>query len=210
MEHGAIAHGSRPGIAAKSSSSIRSLRSEAQYRFAPAIRAPSFPNGRTIRLRELKIIPRRLDFRLMAGSFWIDEDSHAVVRALIRPARPFDFEQDVSDEDAKDIPGFVKPIRIEVRFLTIDYGLWTGRWWLPRLIAMDAVATAGSFLQVPMRYERLYDEYEVGGDTARCSRHGRLRRRPWRTRSRGRPVTSARSARKSRVGAPTAGVRCSP
>ncbi len=141
--------------------------SEADYRFAAGdSSAVVFPNGRTIRLRELKIIPRRLDFRLMSGSFWIDEDSHGVVRALIRPARPFDLEQDLSDKDTKDIPGFVKPIRIEIRFLTIDYGLWTGRWWLPRLVAMDAVATAGSFLQVPMRYERLYDEYEVTGDTA--------------------------------------------
>ena len=140
--------------------------SEADYRFAAGDSSVIvFPNGRTIRLRELKIIPRRLDFRLMSGSFWIDEESHAVVRALIRPARPFDFEQDVSDEDGKDIPGFVKPIRAEVRFLTIDYGLWTGRWWLPRLIAMDAVATAGSFLQMPVRYELLYDDYEVSGDT---------------------------------------------
>ena len=139
---------------------------EADYRFATGDSSVVvFPDGREIRLRELRIIPRRLDFRLMAGSFWIDEGSHAVVRALIRPARPFDFEQDVSDEDGKDIPGFVKPIRVEVRFLTIDYGLWTGRWWLPRLIAMDAVATAGSFLQMPMRYERVYDDYEVRGDT---------------------------------------------
>jgi len=141
--------------------------SEADYRFAAGDSSVIvFPNGRTIRLRELKIIPRRLDFRLMSGSFWIDEDSHGVVRALIRPARPFDFEQDVSDEDGKDIPGFVKPIRAEVRFLTIDYGLWAGRWWLPRLIAMDAVATAGSFLQMPVRYELRYDDYEVSGDTA--------------------------------------------
>jgi hypothetical protein len=141
--------------------------SEADYRFASGDSSVVvFPNGRTIRLRELRIIPRRLDFRLMSGSFWIDEDSHGVVRALIRPARPFDFEQDLGDEDDKDIPGFVKPIRVEVRFLTIDYGLWAGRWWLPRLIAMDAVATAGSFLQMPMRYERVYDEYEVSGDTA--------------------------------------------
>ena len=140
--------------------------SEADYRFASGDSSVVvFPNGRTIRLRELRIIPRRLDFRLMSGSFWIDEDSHGVVRALIRPARPFDFEQDLGDEDDKDIPGFVKPIRVEVRFLTIDYGLWAGRWWLPRLIAMDAVATAGSFLQMPMRYERVYDEYEVSGDT---------------------------------------------
>src|SRR5437879_5858064 len=141
--------------------------SEADYRFAAGdSSAVVFPNGRTIRLRELKIIPRRLDFRLMSGSFWIDEDSHGVVRALIRPARPFDLEQDLSDKDTKDIPGFVKPIRVEVRFLTVDYGLWTGRWWLPRLIAMDAVATAGSFLQMPVRFERVYDEYEVSGDTA--------------------------------------------
>ncbi|HEX9348993.1 MAG TPA: ShlB/FhaC/HecB family hemolysin secretion/activation protein [Gemmatimonadales bacterium] len=141
--------------------------SEADYRFASGDSSVVvFPNGRTIRLRELRIIPRRLDFRLMSGSFWIDEDSHGVVRALIRPARPFDFEQDLGDEDDKDIPGFVKPIRVEIRFLTIDYGLWAGRWWLPRLIAMDAVATAGSFLQMPMRYERVYDEYEVSGDTA--------------------------------------------
>jgi len=140
--------------------------SEADYRFATGDSSVVvFPDGREIRLRELRVTPRRLDFRLMSGSFWIDEASHAVVRALIRPARAFDFEQDLSDEDDKDIPGFVKPIRAEVRFLTIDYGLWMGRWWLPRLIAMDAVATAGSFLQMPVRYERIYDEYEVRGDT---------------------------------------------
>ena len=140
--------------------------SEADYRFAAGDSSVvAFANGRTIRLRELKVIPRRADFRLMAGSLWIDEDSHAVVRALARPARPFDFEQDAGDDD-DDIPGFIKPIRIEIRFVTIDYGLWSGRWWLPRLIAMDAVATAGSVMQVPMRYELLYDEYEVSGDTA--------------------------------------------
>jgi len=141
--------------------------SEASYRFATGDSSVVvFANGRTITLRELRVMPRRLDFRLVSGSFWIDEDSHAVVRALIRPARPFDFEQDLADEDDKDIPGFVKPIRAEVRFLTIDYGLWSGRWWMPRLIAMDAVATAGSFLQMPVRYELLYDEYEVSGDTS--------------------------------------------
>ncbi|HKC42028.1 MAG TPA: BamA/TamA family outer membrane protein [Gemmatimonadales bacterium] len=141
--------------------------SEADYRFASGDSSVVvFPDGRTIRLRELKVIPRRLDFRLMSGSFWIDEGSHGVVRALIRPARAFDLEQDLGEADDKDIPGFVKPIRVEVRFLTIDYGLWTGHWWLPRLVAMDAVATAGSFLQMPVRYERVYDEYEVSGDTA--------------------------------------------
>src|SRR4029077_12095224 len=74
--------------------------SEADYRFASGDSSVVlFPNGRTIRLRELKVIPRRLDFRLMSGSFWIDEDSHGVVRALIRPARAFDLEQDLAEGD---------------------------------------------------------------------------------------------------------------
>ena len=141
--------------------------SERYYRFATGDSSEVvFPDGRTIRLRELRIIPRQLDFRLIAGSFWIDEASHGVVRALFRPARAFDFEQDLSDEDTKDVPGFVKPIRVDIRFLTIDYALWSGHWWLPRLVAMDAVATAGSIVTMPMRYERVYDDYVVSGDTA--------------------------------------------
>src|SRR5205823_4573342 len=140
--------------------------SERDYRFASGDSSVVvFPDGRRIRLRELRIIPRRLDFRLMSGSFWIDEDTHGVVRALIRPARPFDFEQDIENNAGEKIPGFLKPIRGEVRFLTIDYALSNGRWWLPRLIAIDAVATAGSALQMPIRYERIYDNYDVTGDT---------------------------------------------
>ncbi len=139
--------------------------SEADYRFATGDSSVLvFPDGRTIVLRELRVMPRRLDFKLMSGSLWIDEKSHGVVRALFRPARPFDFEEDVGDKD-HDIPGFAKPIRGEVRYITIDYGLWDRRWWLPRLIAFDAVATAGSWLQMPLRYERLYSDYEVTGDT---------------------------------------------
>ena len=140
--------------------------SERYYRFATGDSSiVILPDGRTIRLRELRIIPRQLDFKLIAGSFWIDEASHGVVRALFRPARAFDLEQDLSDEDSKDVPGFVKPIRVEVRYLTIDFALWSGHWWLPRLIAMDAVATAGSIVTMPMRYERVYDNYLVNGDT---------------------------------------------
>lgn len=140
--------------------------SEADYRFASGDSSVlTFEGGRTIRLRELRVTPRRLESRLVAGSLWIDEGSGAVVRALFRPARPWDLSGDLDDEGAHDVPGFLNPIRIEVRFLTIDYGLWSGRWWLPRLIAFDGVATAGSWLQMPVRYERRYDDYEVTGDT---------------------------------------------
>jgi len=141
--------------------------SEANYRFAAGDSSVlAFPDGRTIVLRELRVMPRRVAFELMTGSLWIDEKSHGVVRALFRPARPFDLAEDGDEDDARDVPGFVKPIRVEVRFISIDYGLWDGRWWLPRLIAFDGVGTAGSWLQMPMRYERVYDDYEVTGDTA--------------------------------------------
>jgi hypothetical protein len=141
--------------------------SEADYRFAAGDSSVlTFPDGRTIRLRELRVIPRRLEFRLVSGSLWIDEGSHAVVRALFRPARPLDLREDLADEGDNDLPGFVKSIKIDVRFITIDYGLWEGRWWLPRLIGFDAVASAGSMLQMPLRYERLYSDYAVTGDTA--------------------------------------------
>lgn len=141
--------------------------SEANYRFATGDSSVIvFPDGRTIVLRELRVMPRRVEFELMTGSLWIDEKTHGVVRALFRPARPFDLEEDGDEDDVEDVPGFVKPIRVEVRFISIDYGLWDGRWWLPRLIAFEGVGTAGSWLQMPMRYERLYEEYEVTGDTA--------------------------------------------
>ena len=141
--------------------------SEANYRFATGDSSVIvFPDGRTIVLRELRVTPRRVEFELMTGSLWIDEKTHGVVRALFRPARPFDLEEDGDEDDVEDVPGFVKPIRVEVRFISIDYGLWDGRWWLPRLIAFEGVGTAGSWLQMPMRYERLYENYEVTGDTA--------------------------------------------
>jgi len=144
--------------------------SEAHYRYQSGDTTTiTLADGRMVRLAELRVIPRRDEFRLMAGSFWIDLASDEVVRLVFRPARPFDFERDLDSSDTKDankhIPGFLKPIRGEVRYVTIEYALWENRWWLPRLLAMDAVATAGTMLSAPLRYEREYSEMEVEGDT---------------------------------------------
>ncbi len=140
---------------------------EAHYRYQSGDTTEiGLPDGRTVRLVELRIIPRRDEFRLMTGSFWIDLGSDEVVRAVFRPARPFDFDRDVGAEDHDaDIPGFLKPIRGDVRFITMEYALWQNRWWLPRLLAFDGVASAGSFLSLPLRYEREYSQMEVEGDT---------------------------------------------
>jgi hypothetical protein len=167
--------------------------SEADYRFASGDSTTlTFPDGRRLRLFELKVIPRRQDFRLMSGSLWLEEQEHAVVRLLFRPARPFDFDIDVNTmedrdssrrekrrarrraqegrgrdrgDDDGDVPGFMKPLRIDVRYVAVEYALWDQRWWLPRLLAVDATATAGSWLAVPVRFERLYADYEVTADS---------------------------------------------
>ena len=156
----------------------------------------TFPDGRTVTLYELRIIPRRLDARLMTGALWIEADTYGVVRLLSRLARPFDFDIDISrrerakadsttdsvtavragprspsdtterDNDDEDIPFWLKPIRADVRFFTIEFLLWSDRWWLPRLIAFDGVVSVANRAEFPMRYELTYDNYEVVGDPA--------------------------------------------
>ena len=140
--------------------------SEANYRFASGdTTVITLPDGQSVQLLELRVTARREEFRLMMGSIWLDGATAEVVRALFRPARPFDLDRDVAEADVGEhIPGLLKPIRAEVGFITIEYGLWEHRWWMPRLLAVDAVGTAG-FITAPVRYERLYSDFVVEGDT---------------------------------------------
>lgn len=139
--------------------------SEADYRFSSGDTTTlTLPNGRTLRLLELRVRPRRAEFNLMNGSLWFDADSYGVVRAVFAPARPFDIELDGDSGDADEIPGFVKPIRAEVKYVTIEYGLYELRWWMMRYFAFDAEAQA-SVMRIPMRFERVYEGYRVQGGT---------------------------------------------
>lgn len=136
---------------------------EAHYRFASGdTTVITLPDGRSIRLLELRVTPRRAEFRLMAGSLWFDADTYGLVRAVFRPARPFDLELD-GDPGDDDVPGVLKPIRAEVRYVTVEYGLYEFRWWLPRFLAVDAEASVGSVMHVPVRFERVYSGYRVRG-----------------------------------------------
>lgn len=146
---------------------------EADYRYATGDTTRiRLPDGREVQLIQLELHPRRADSRLLSGALWLEAESHAVVQAVYRLARPFDLERDLdaTDPDAvSTVPRFLKPVRAEFRYLTVEYGFWEMRWWLPRLIAFDGYAEAGRALRVPIRYERTYSEYEVTGDTLRLS-----------------------------------------
>ena len=139
--------------------------SDGHYRFRSGdTTAIRLPDGRTVRLLAIEVEPRVQDVHHFLGTVWVDADTHAMVRAVFRLADAFDLERDDDDPDSDDIPGFLKPIQAEVKYFTVEYGLWELRWWMPRLVAIEAVASVGGFARAPLRYERTYSEYRVEGD----------------------------------------------
>src|SRR4029078_4889780 len=60
---------------------------ERDYRFAggDTVRI-TLQSGKQLRLLELKVTPRRADWKLMAGSLWFDADTYGLVRAVFKPA----------------------------------------------------------------------------------------------------------------------------
>ena len=132
--------------------------SETHYRFGSGDSTViQLPDGRAVRLLELRIIPRRRDEHLIRGSFWLDAETHAVVQAYFRLSR------DIAVRDG-DAPPFLNPIGAELDYIAIDYGLWDLRWWLPRTVAARGVMQAG-MIRMPMSYERRYEQYQIQGDT---------------------------------------------
>ncbi|HEX9831520.1 MAG TPA: hypothetical protein VGA66_00290, partial [Mycobacterium sp.] len=138
---------------------------ERDYRYAiGGTTSIGLPDGRQVRLVALEITPRRADWRLISGTLWFDADTKGLVRAAFRPARPYELQRDLEEDDKEDVPGWVN-VKAEVRFVTLEYALYEGRWWLPRYVAIDAVGSMGSWLDAPFKIERVYQDYEVEGGT---------------------------------------------
>ncbi len=142
-----------------------SLAGESLYRFKKgSTTSIGLPNGRQVRLVALEVTARRADYRLVNGTFWFDEATYNLVRAVFRPSRPFEMRRDVDPDDLKGVPGFVNA-RAEAKYITLEYALFEGRWWMPRYVGIDAVGSVGSWLNSPFRLERVYSNYEVEGGT---------------------------------------------
>lgn len=133
--------------------------SEAHYRFASGDSARiRLPDGRAVRLLELRIAARRPDRRLINGAFWLDAETHAVVRAAFRLSQGYSSSRSGVTMVAPEFSG-------EVDHVAIEYGLWDFRWWLPRtIVARGVVRVAG--MRLPLAYDRRYEGYRVEGDTA--------------------------------------------
>ena len=138
---------------------------EDDYRFAIGdTTVITLASGKRIRLLKLDITPRRAEWKLMSGALWFDADTYGLVRAVFKPARPFDMRRDTDPDDMEDVPSWVNATG-EIRFITMEYGLYEDRWWMLRYAALDAYGSAGSWLGLPIKFERIYADYEVEGGT---------------------------------------------
>ncbi|MEX1258860.1 MAG: hypothetical protein WEG36_14695 [Gemmatimonadota bacterium] len=130
-----------------------------QYRFQSgdtlSITLPG-TNDRVV-LAEVRVQPRFNDFRLVSASLWFDLATAALVRAGYRPARPFDLELDAADDD--DLPpGFLRPIRAEIRYVTMDHGLFDLQFWIPRRATFEGEGQVAAFARFPITIEWTMDQ----------------------------------------------------
>jgi hypothetical protein len=145
-----------------------------EYRYSPGdtLRV-SFPDGRAVVLLEVRVEPRRSSFHLVAGSLWFDAESAALVRASYKPSRPFDLAED-EPGDAEDVPGFLKPIEVELTYATVEYSLHDFQFWLPRRFATEGEARVGRFLTIPVTVEWSVRDYRVNDTVSSVPLEGPL------------------------------------
>lgn len=171
---------------------------EAYYTYATGDSVSfQLPGGRRIEIRELIVRPRAPKWNVALGSLWFDVSNARLVRAVFRLAEPMDIwaiadEEAERENDPDDAPpGWVKamisPLKAQVNAVTVEYGLHEGRFWMPRLQALDGSAQAGMF-RVPFKMEQSFTYASVNGsapvnipaitvmDTAQDSVSRRLRR----------------------------------
>jgi hypothetical protein len=123
------------------------------------------PDGKTIRLRELKVRPRVPKWNLAVGSLWFDMSGGQLVRAAYRMSEPMDIVAIAKADDPKefdDVPAMMRPMLFpmtaQVSAIGVEYGLFQGRFWLPRLQIAEGGARVG-FMRVPFKLEQKY-QYE--------------------------------------------------
>lgn len=126
-------------------------------------------DGRSIRLREIEVRPRQPRWNLAVGSLWFDEATAQVVRGVYRLSAPLEIWNVVAELDSAEsdeVPRWVRtlvnPLRASVGAVTVEYGLEGGRFWMPRLQALEAEAEAGP-MRVPVRFEQKFTYSSVNG-----------------------------------------------
>ena len=123
------------------------------------------PDGKAIRLRELVVRPREPKWNLAVGSLWFDMSGGQLVRAAYRMSVPMDIEAVAKEDDPKefdDVPLAIRPLLFpmtaQVSAIGVEYGLYEGRFWLPRLQVAEGGGRVG-VVRVPFKLEQRF-QYE--------------------------------------------------
>jgi hypothetical protein len=139
-----------------------------QYETGDSI-AIRLPDHTVVSLRELAVRPRAPKWNLVVGSLWFDTKTGQLVRAAYRFAVPLDVWAIAKADDPHamdDVPVWVKPMispmSAQLTAVAIEYGLYEGRFWLPRTRAAEGSARV-SFMRVPFKMEQSFRYASVNG-----------------------------------------------
>lgn len=145
---------------------------EAYYTYATGDSVKfSLPDGRVIQLRELVVRPRAARWNLTVGSLWFDAETGQLVRAAYRLAAAGRTQISVSDENdsTRKAPKVISyllsglaPGRAEIVGVTVEYGLFEGRFWLPRSQSFEGLVEMMA-ARVPVKYENAFTYDHVNG-----------------------------------------------
>ncbi|MCC7194332.1 MAG: hypothetical protein IT356_02120 [Gemmatimonadaceae bacterium] len=144
---------------------------EAYYTYASGDSVTmTLPDGQAIRLRELRIVAREPKWQVTVGSFWFDMRTAQLVRAVYRLSAPMDIwatereERRRSDSVGRrrggDEPPFwlkplLSPMKADISGITIEYGLYNQRFWLPRTQAVEGYGQV-SMMRLPVTFEQRF------------------------------------------------------
>jgi hypothetical protein len=120
------------------------------------------PDGRSIRLRELRVRPRQPKWNLAVGSLWFDMNGGQLVRAAYRMSVPMDIEAVAKADDStefNDVPRVMRPLLFpmtaQISAIGVEYGLFQGRFWLPRVQVAEGSVRVG-VMRSPFKLEQKY------------------------------------------------------
>jgi len=127
------------------------------------------PRGRRLVLRELRATPRSPAWNLVSGSFWFESEGSQLVRAALRFSQEMRMWEIIKAQDPKEyaeVPllarGLLNPLEANLEGMTIEYGLYEERFWLPRDQRAEFSAQA-SFMRIPVQIEQRFRYASVNG-----------------------------------------------
>jgi hypothetical protein len=128
-------------------------------------------DDKKITLRELRILARVPRWNVIVGSFWYDQATSQLVRAVYRPSIELNVWEVAMDEAKRDtshkdeappwwVRGLVSPLKMTMDVFVVEYGLFEGRFWLPTSQGAEGRGQA-MMIRVPVTFEERYEYTSV-------------------------------------------------